>query len=95
MAAYVIAEIDVHDAAGYDAYKQGVGATVEKFGGRFLVRGGAVTTFEGGWSPKRVVVLEFPNMARLEAWYNSADYKPLLAMRLTASSGRLIGVEGA
>lgn len=95
MSAYVIAEIDVTDVAGYEAYKRDVGATLGKFGGRFLVRGGTVKTFEGGWAPKRLVVIEFPDMAKLEAWYHSAEYKPLLDMRLAASSGRLIGVEGA
>lgn len=94
MAAYVIAEIVVRDAAGYDTYKAGVEATVTKHGGRFLVRGGAVTSYEGGWDPKRIVVLEFPTMAALDAWYNSADYKPLLEIRLKAADGRLIGVEG-
>lgn len=95
MAAYVIADIEVRDAAAYDAYKKGVAATVGKFGGRFVVRGGAVKSFEGSWSPKRVVVIEFPDMAALEAWYGSPDYKPLLEMRLAAATGSLIAVEGA
>lgn len=95
MAAYVIADIEVENAAAYETYKKDVGATVAKFDGRFLVRGGAVTSHEGGWEPSRVVVLEFPDMARLEAWYNSAEYKPLLELRLAATTGRLIAVEGA
>jgi uncharacterized protein (DUF1330 family) len=94
MSAYVIAEIAVNDAVAYEAYKKGVGATVEKFGGRFVVRGGVVKSFEGGWNPERMVVLEFPDMKTLEAWYHSPDYEPLLEMRLAATSGRLIAVEG-
>ena len=95
MAAYVIADIEVKDAAAYEAYKKGVGATVAKFGGRFLVRGGSGDVVRRRLEPSRVVVLEFPDMATLEAWYNSADYKPLLDMRLAATTGRLIAVEGA
>ncbi len=95
MTAYVIADIQVQDAAAYETYKQGVAATVEKYGGRFLVRGGEVTSFEGGWEPSRIVVLEFPDMAALKAWYASPEYKPLLGMRLAATTGRLIGVQGA
>ena len=95
MAAYVIADLEVKDAAAYEIYKQGVGATVERFGGRFLVRGGPVKTFEGDWQPGRLVILEFPDMAALEAWYASPDYKPLLDMRLAASTGRLIAAHGA
>ncbi len=94
MAAYVVADIDVRDPAAYDAYKRGVQATVDKFGGRFLVRGGEATCVEGDWSPRRLIVLEFPDMARLEAWYASPEYKPLLDLRLGASTGNLIKVAG-
>ena len=94
MAAYVIADIEVKDAEAYDIYRKGVEATVSKFGGRFLVRGGAVQAFEGDWCPQRLIVLEFPDKASLEAWYKSADYKPLLDLRLAASTGRLIVAEG-
>ena len=94
MPAYVIADIVVTDAAAYDTYKKGVEATVVKYGGRFLVRGGAVTSYEGGWNPSRLIVLEFPDQAALDAWYASPEYKPLLEMRLGATTGRLIGVQG-
>src|ERR1051325_6248598 len=60
MAAYVIGEIEVTDPAGYDEYRKGVLATIEKFGGRFAARGGRVEPLEGGWSPKRLGVVGFP-----------------------------------
>jgi uncharacterized protein (DUF1330 family) len=94
MAAYVIAEVNVNDAALYDEYRRQVPATVEKYGGRFLVRGGAVETKEGGWAPPRLVVLEFPSMARARQWYASPEYAPLLALRLKSASSRLILAEG-
>jgi uncharacterized protein (DUF1330 family) len=94
MAAYVVADIVVKDTAKYDDYKRGVSATVEKFGGRFLVRGGSAKTFEGDWRPERLIIIEFPDMASLEGWYRSADYGPLLSLRLAASDGRLIAIEG-
>jgi uncharacterized protein (DUF1330 family) len=95
MSAYVIADIEVDDASAYEEYKKGVAATVTKFGGRFVVRGGAVKSYEGSWKPSRVVVIEFPDMAALDAWYRSPEYQPLLDMRLAATTGRLIAVEGA
>jgi uncharacterized protein (DUF1330 family) len=95
MAAYLIAEIDVHDMALYDKYRALVPATVAKHGGRFLVRGGAVEPLEGGWTPKRIIVLEFPSMEKAKAWYNSPDYQEALPFRLKASTGRVIFVEGA
>jgi len=95
MAAYLVADIDVTDTAGYDEYRKQVAATVEKYGGRFVVRGGGPEKLEGSWSPKRIVVLEFPTMDALKRWYHSPEYKPLIALRQKASRGNVIAVEGA
>ena len=95
MTAYLIADIDVTDTDGYDAYRREVPATVAKYGGRFATRGGKVEVLEGGWAPKRVVVLEFPTMDALKRWHHSAEYKPLIALRQKAARGSVIAVEGA
>jgi uncharacterized protein (DUF1330 family) len=95
MAAYVIGEIDVTDQAVYDDYRKQVAATVQKFGGRFIVRGGSVETLEGAWAPKRIVVLEFPGMPEAQKWYRSPEYAPLIKLRQKAARGRPILVEGA
>jgi uncharacterized protein (DUF1330 family) len=95
MSAYVIAEIDVIDPAAYEEYRKQVLAVVTKYDGKFLVRGGNIDPKEGGWMPKRVVVLEFPSMAQAQKWYHSADYEPLIKLRQKASKGKLILVEGA
>jgi len=94
MAAYVIGEIEVTDPAGYDDYRKGVLATIEKFGGRFAARGGRVEPLEGGWSPKRLVIVEFPTLEQAQKWYRSAEYAPLIKLRQKASRGRLVLVEG-
>jgi uncharacterized protein (DUF1330 family) len=95
MSAYVIVEVNVTDAKLYDEYKKLVPATVEKYGGRFAVRGGTVESKEGGWAPTRMVVLEFPSMEKARAWYHSPEYAPALALRHKAASAKLILVEGA
>jgi len=95
MSAYVIGEIDVVDQAAYEEYRKQVLAVVTKYGGKFLVRGGKIDPKEGGWTPKRIVVLEFPSMAQAQKWYHSADYEPLIKLRQKASRGKLILVEGA
>ena len=95
MAAYVIGEIDVTDPAAYDEYRRQVLATVTKYGGKFLVRGGRIDALEGGWSPRRVVVLEFASMEQAQKWYRSPEYAPLIKLRQKASKGKLIAVEGA
>jgi len=95
MAAYVIADVNVTDPKLYEDYKKMVPATVEKYGGRFAVRGGRVDSKEGGWTPARLVVLEFPSMEKARAWYDSPEYAPALALRLKAANAKLILVEGA
>ena len=94
MPAYVIAEVKVTDPKLYEEYRKMVPATFEKYGGRFLARGGNVETKEGGWSPPRLVIVEFPSMERARAWYHSEEYAPALALRKRASEGKLILVEG-
>ena len=95
MRAYVIAETDVVDPAAYEEYRKQVPAVIAKYGGKFVVRGGKVEPREGGWTPKRIVVVEFPSMAQAQKWYDSPDYAPLIKLRQKASKGKLILVEGA
>jgi uncharacterized protein (DUF1330 family) len=94
MKAYVIGDIEMRDPARYDEYRKQVLPTIEKHGGRFLVRGGAAEVVEGDWKPRRIVVIEFPDMAALKAWYDSPEYAPLIKLRQSASRGSLIAVEG-
>ncbi|HEY5895926.1 MAG TPA: DUF1330 domain-containing protein [Burkholderiales bacterium] len=94
MSAYVIGEIEVTDPAAYDEYRRQVLATIEKYGGRFLVRGGDVEALEGGWSPKRIVVLEFATLQQARTWYRSPEYAPLIKLRQKGSRGKLIAVQG-
>ena len=95
MAAYVIGEIEVTDLAVYDDYRRQVPATIAKYGGKFVVRGGRSEALEGGWAPKRLVVLEFPSMDQALKWYRSPEYQPLIAVRQRGSRGKLVAVEGA
>ena len=92
--AYAIVEVTVTDPQLFQEYAKAVPATIAAYGGRYLVRGGAVDSKEGGWAPRRVVVLEFPSMDQARKWYDSAEYKPLLEMRLKAANSKLILVEG-
>ena len=68
---------------------------MRKDGGKFVVRGGKHEVLEGEWRPVRLVVIEFPDMAALKAWYQSPEYTALIKLRQGASRGSLIAVEGA
>ena len=94
MAAYLIADIEVFDSAGFAEYQQKVPATIAAYGGRYLVRGGATEVLEGTWSPRRCVVLEFPNLAQLKTWYASPEYRPLIAIRERTTKSNLVITEG-
>jgi len=95
MAAYVIAEVEVTDPAAYEEYRKKVPATIAQYGGKYLARGGATETKEGGWAPERLVVLEFPSMEQARRWYHSPEYAPALALRIRAARSKLLLVEGA
>ena len=95
MKGYVIANIDVRDADGYEAYRSRTADVIAKHGGRFLVRGGKVEVREGDPGISRFVVLEFPDMAAARAFYDSPDYQAILPHRTANSSGTLFLVEGA
>ena len=83
------------DRRGPDAeYRKHTPGLVAKFGGKFIVRGGKTCTLEGGWKPARVVVLEFPDYAAAERFYDSPEYKPVLDMRLKAGKSKAILVDG-
>jgi len=94
MSAYVIVEIDILDPAGYEEYKKLAGATVEKYGGKYIVRGGASEVLEGDWEPKRIVVLEFESMQRAKEWLNCEEYRELRKMRHRTAKTNMIVVEG-
>ena len=94
MAAYIIGDFELTDPAAFQEYRNRVGATVEQYGGRFVVRGGKVDPKEGDWQPHLLVMLEFPTLEQAERWYNSPEYKPLIAMREKAARTQLIIAEG-
>lgn len=94
MSAYIHGSIEVTDPEAYEEYRRQVPAVIAAYGGRYLVRGGAVTVLEGGGAPQRQVILEFPDMASLKAFYHSPEYARLIPIRQRASEGQLIAIEG-
>lgn len=94
MAAYVIARINITNPVAYEEYRKVVPATVEKYGGRFIARGGSLEILEGDVEPLRTVILEFKDMESARTWYNSPEYAVAKSMRQAASEGSLILVEG-
>ena len=94
MPAYVIAHIDVKDPVRYEDYKKMSPISIQKFGGRFIARGGQTEVLEGTWQPRRMVLLEFPSVEVAKQWWASEDYRPAKELRQATSVGDMILLEG-
>jgi len=94
MPAYFIAQIQWNSPEAREAYLKGLSGIVEKHGGRYLVTSSDSRLAEGEWLPGRLVVIEFPTMSALRAWYDSEEYRPILELRLKGSRSNAIIVEG-
>ena len=94
MAAYVVVEVETDDRALMAEYREKARPIVEAYGGRYLARGGATVTLEGGWAPERLVILEFPSLERAREWWACDDYAGAKALRQRAGRSRMVAVEG-
>jgi uncharacterized protein (DUF1330 family) len=94
MPAYLIVDVEVTDPQQYDKYKAIAPAAIAKYGGRYLVRGGAHTALEGSWRPNRIVLLEFPDVDAAKRFYDSPEYREARALRANAAKGNFVVVEG-
>ena len=94
MPAYIIAMVNVTDPEQYAKYARLTPAAIEKFGGRFVVRGGRAETLEGDLRPGRVVVIEFPSFERASEFYHSDEYQSARRLRLGAADASFILADG-
>ncbi len=94
MSAYVIFDIDIFDINRYQEFMHQAKPAIELAGGKYLARGGMHKVLEGDWEPRRLVLFEFPSMAKAEEFYYSDLYQSLKSIRDECSSGRVVAVEG-
>ncbi len=94
MPAYLIVEIEVQDPVGYEDYKKQAAATVFKYGGKYIVRGGKTEVLEGDWQPKRLVILEFASIDRAKEWLHCEEYREPRKLRHKTAKTNMIAVEG-
>ena len=94
MSAFVIFDVEIRDPERYQDFMRQVKPAIEAAGAKYLARGGAHKVYEGDWSPRRIVLLEFPSVAAWESFYNGPTYQGLKAIRDECSSARLVSVEG-
>ena len=94
MPAYVLVDCEVTDPVRYENYKKLAPSAIAKYGGRYLVRGGATTLLEGDWRPNRIVILEFPDADVARRFFDSAEYRSARAERAGAANMKMLLVQG-
>ncbi|MGY5780246.1 DUF1330 domain-containing protein [Rhizobium sp. LEGMi135b] len=94
MPAYIISDVTIRDAEAFQTYRTRAATSIAHYDGHYLVRGGAIEQLEGDWSPRTIVIVEFPDLERAQAWYRSPEYAHALKVRDQALSRNLILVEG-
>ncbi len=94
MSAYVVFDVDIRDMNRYQEFMKQVKPALEAADARYLARGGAHKVYEGDWTPRRIVILEFPSVAAWEQFYEGPVYQGLKSIRDECSSARLVSVEG-
>ncbi len=92
--AYLLVQVDVSNATQYQEYGKHSPAIVAKYGGRYLARAGRTVTLEGTPAKSRVVVIEFPSLARAQAFYDSPEYVAARKLRAGAGDAQFVVVEG-
>jgi uncharacterized protein (DUF1330 family) len=92
--AYVVAEIDVKDPGRYREYAKAAFPIIQRYGGRFLTRGGTTVAVEGKPPTQRVMIIEFASLERARAFEHSREYSAIAPLRQASATSRLYIVEG-
>ena len=94
MPAYVVVNITIHDPERYQRYIQIAPPSIGVYGGCYVTRGGATDVKEGDWTPDRLVILQFPDVAKAQAWWASPEYAEAKALRQSCATTQLVITEG-
>lgn len=92
--AYVVAEIEVKDLEAYRLYAAAAFPVIQKYGGKFLTRGGTSVPIEGQPPAERVMIIEFPSLEQAKAFEYSKDYTDIAPLRRASADSRLFIIEG-
>lgn len=94
MTAYAIAHLrSVQMGPDIVEYLERIDATLEPFGGRFLIHGGPADVREGDW-PGDLIAIEFPDRESAAGWYESPAYQEILPLRTRNADGTAFIVDG-
>jgi uncharacterized protein (DUF1330 family) len=94
MAAYLVVDIGISNPTQFEEYKKLAPAAIAKYGGRYIIRGGAYEVLEGNWKPERVTIVEFESMEKGKEFYNSPEYQTAIKARAGAANFKALLVQG-
>ena len=94
MPAYLITNVRFTNAEKAQEYGRQVASTIQKYGGRYLARGGQVEVAEGDWRPGYVAIVEFPSLEQAKCWYDSDEYRQIKPLRVENADSQIIFVDG-
>src|ERR1700704_3360546 len=94
MKAYLVLDLSVHDFGGFRKYIAEIPAFIAKHSGKYIVQGVQPTIIEGDWNPERMVIIEFPERAKAEAFLGDPEIKELFKVRHSTTTGKLVLVDG-
>jgi uncharacterized protein (DUF1330 family) len=94
MPGYIIARFKITDLEKYKDYMKATPASVEKYGGEIIVRGGDNFTLEGPIVDERVVVIKFESLEKAKAWYYSDEYQTAKILRNGAAIASFYAIAG-
>ena len=90
MTAYIISDVSIRNAGAFQTYRMRAAVSIERCDGRYLGRGAWIEQLEGSSAPRNIVIVEFPNLDKAQAWYRSPEYASALEVRDQALSHNLI-----
>jgi uncharacterized protein (DUF1330 family) len=94
MKAYLVANVEVADADAYEPYRREVPALIERHGGRYLARGGAIEVLEGNPDYSRLVIVEFPTLDAARNFYGDPDYQRIMTVRIDNAASSIVIAHG-
>jgi uncharacterized protein (DUF1330 family) len=94
MPAYFVAQVDIHDRAGYERYMQAAAAAGTPAGMRVLAMDDQPTVLEGKWHGPKTIILEFASEEALRRWYESPAYQAAAKLRWAATASNVAMVKG-
>jgi uncharacterized protein (DUF1330 family) len=94
MTAYLLGRVEITDPDRYKEYMKKTPGVIEKYGGKFIVRGGEVVTLEGDEETRRLVLIEFPSFEKAKEFYYSQEYQEAKNLRAGAALGQFLAIDG-